>query len=429
MDDQKQTILYSEPVREIMGNPPGRMTRWGTTILAAVFLLFIFLSLIIRYPDNIPAPVEITTTNPPVPIVSKITGHIRILFIGDRAEVKPGQLLAVMETAASINEIEQLKKTIDTLGKPELLLPENIPLLSELGEIQNYWASFRKSVSDYNIYIGNDLYGNKIEALNDEIKALADYIVNVRVKEKLFYNNSQLEEKKYRRDSVLYAGGVLSESDLERSQQSLLRINIELQQARLDRSAKMMEMAEKKQLLQDYTIRRTEEREKLTSVMNESLLNLRASLRIWENTYLLVSPVTGTVTFTRFWSENQAVIRDEAVMSVVPAEAGDFVGRINLKMQRSGKVEPGQTVNIKLSGYPYLEYGMVRGRVKSKSLVPSGDAYVIEIELPDGLVTLYGIPLDFTQNMQGTAEIITSSMSLFQKIVNPFRYMITRNRI
>lgn len=429
MDDRKQTILYSEPVREIMGNPPGRMTRWGTTILAAVFLLFIFLSLIIRYPDNVPAPVEITTANPPVPIVSKITGHIRILYIGDRAEVNPGQLLAVMETAASINEIEQLKKIIDTLEKPEWLFPENMPLLSELGEIQNYWASFQKSLSEFNIYIDNDLYGNKIEALNEEIKALADYIANVRVKEKLFFSNSQLEEKKYRRDSVLYAEGVLSESDLERSQQSLLRINIELQQARLDRSAKLIEMAEKKQLLQDYTIRRTEEREKLRSVMNESLLNLRAGLRIWENTYLLVSPVAGTVTFTRFWSENQSVVRDEVVMSVVPAEAGDFVGRINLKMQRSGKVEPGQTVNIKLSGYPYLEYGVVRGRVRSKSLVPSGDAYVIEIELPDGLVTLYGITLDFTQNMQGTAEIITSSMSLFQKIVNPFRYMITRNRI
>ena len=33
----------------------------------------------------------------------------------------------------------------------------------------------------------------------------------------------------------------------------------------------------------------------------------------------------------------------------------------------------------------------VRGIVKSKSLVPSGDAYVIEIDLPDGLTTLYGI--------------------------------------
>jgi HlyD family secretion protein len=71
---------------------------------------------------------------------------------------------------------------------------------------------------------------------------------------------------------------------------------------------------------------------------------------------------------------------------------------------------------------------MVRGLVKSKSLVPSGDAYVIDIELPQGLVTLYGTPLDFTQNMQGTAEIITENIRLLQKIVNPFRYMISKNR-
>ena len=60
--------------------------------------------------------------------------------------------------------------------------------------------------------------------------------------------------------------------------------------------------------------------------------------------------------------------------------------------------------------------------IKSKSLVPSGDAYIIEIDLPDGLTTLYGIKLDFTQNMQGTAEIITEDIRLLQKIINPFRH-------
>ena len=77
-------------------------------------------------------------------------------------------------------------------------------------------------------------------------------------------------------------------------------------------------------------------------------------------------------------------------------------------------------VNIKLSGYPYLEYGMVRGIVKSKSLVPSGDSYVIEIELPDGLSTLYGKKLDFTQNMQGTAEIITENIRSTSKDCKSF---------
>jgi hypothetical protein len=30
--------------------------------------------------------------------------------------------------------------------------------------------------------------------------------------------------------------------------------------------------------------------------------------------------------------------------------------------------------------------------------------------------------------MQGTAEIITEDLRLLQKIINPFRYMISRNK-
>ena len=97
-------------------------------------------------------------------------------------------------------------------------------------------------------------------------------------------------------------------------------------------------------------------------------------------------------------------------------------------MQRSGKVKQGQLVNIKLSGYPYLDYGMVRGVVKSISMVPSGDTYIVEIALPNGLETLYGKKLEFTQNMQGTAEIITDDLRLIQKIINPFRYLISKNK-
>jgi HlyD family secretion protein len=162
--------------------------------------------------------------------------------------------------------------------------------------------------------------------------------------------------------------------------------------------------------------------------LNESFLNLKAQIRIWENIYLLISPVSGIVSFTKFWSENQAVNKDEPVLSIVPFDTGDYIGRINLKMHRSGKVKVGQAVNIKLSGYPYLEYGMVKGIVNSISLVPSGDSYVIELNLPSGLTTLYGNPLNFTQNMQGTAEIITDDLGLLQKIINPFRYLISRNK-
>ena len=428
MKNKRPEILYSDPVREIMGKPPRRILRWGTTIMFLVFVLFIFFAWLIRYPDTIPAPVEITTTNPPVTLVTKITGHINSLFVKEREKVNVGQLVALMETTASMKEIELLKQTIDTIKTPETLSSRLLPAFSELGELQGFYGTFLKNLSDLNNYMINDFYGSKIASLTDEINGIQEFISRLSIKEKLYSENQRLEAKKYSRDSSLYASKVIAESGLENSHQSLLRVSMELQQARLDHSSKTIELSEKRQQLQDYRITRIDEKEKLVSVLRESFLNLKAQINLWENTYLLISPIEGIVSFTKFWSANQSVVKDEPVVSIVPIDAGKFLGRINLKMERSGKVKTGMVVNIKLSGYPYMEYGMVRGIVKSKSLVPAEDAYVIEIELPNGLTTLYGKTLDFTQNMQGTAEIITENIRLIQKIVNPFRYMVSRNR-
>lgn len=428
MKNQKPEILYSDPVKEIMGKPPGKILRWGTTIMLLAFIMFLLFAWLIRYPDTIPAPVEITTTNPPVTLVTKITGRIKTFIVKERDKISAGQLVAVMETTASLSDIELLKKSIDTIKRPELLSYKLLPLFSQLGELQGYYGSFLKNLSDLNNYVNNDLYGGKIAALSDEINSIQEFINRLTVKEKLYTQNKQIEAKKYRRDSSLFISNVIPESELEKSNQSLLRVKIELQQVRLDHSAKLIELAEKRQILQDYRITRTADKEKLVSVLRESFLNLKAQVDLWDNTYLLISPIEGIVSFTKFWSANQSVTKDEPVVSIVPLETGSFLGRINLKMQRSGKVKVNQSVNIKLSGYPYMEYGVVRGIVKSKSLVPSGDAYVIEIELPHGLVTLYGRPLEFTQNMQGTAEIITEDVRLLQKIINPFRYMVSKNK-
>jgi len=411
-----------------MGKPPSGILRLGTIIIFLIFILFILFSWFIKYPDTIPAPVEITTTNPPVTLVTKITGHIKSFFVKEREQVLTGQIIALMETTASLDEISLLKSTIDTIKSPELLTYQLLPQFYNLGELQGYYGTFLKNLSDFNNYVKNDYYGNKIISLSDEITGIQEYIGRLGVKERLYAENQRLEAKKYNRDSSLFAGKVIPESELEQSHQALLRVNIELQQARLDHSAKSIDLAEKRQLLQDWRITRQEEREKFVTALRESFLNLKAQLNLWENNYLLISPIDGIVSFTKFWSANQSVVKDEPVVTIVPMVPGNYLGRIDLKMQRSGKVKTGLQVNIKLSGYPYLEYGIVRGIVKSNSMVPSGDAYVIDIELPDGLTTLYGYKLDFTQNMQGTAEIITENIRLLQKIINPFRYMISKNK-
>lgn len=428
MKNQRPEILYSEPVREIMGRPPRMILRWGATIMILVFILFVIFAWLIKYPDTIPAQVVITTENPPVTLVTKITGHINSLYVKEKELVKAGQLVALMETTASLGDIQLLRELIDTIKRPELLSYTALPLFSSLGELQVSYGTFLKNLSGLNSYITNDFYGNKIISLNEEIKSIQEYMKRLEIKERLYSENQRIETKKFNRDSLLFAQSVLTQSDIERSGQALLRVTMELVQVRLDHSSKAIELAEKRQLLQDSRINKVDGKDNLVFSLRESFLNLKAHLNTWENTYMLISPVEGIVSFTKFWSANQSVVKDEPVVSIVPAETGNFLGRINLKMQRSGKVKTGQSVNIKLSGYPYLEYGMVRGKVKSISLVPAGDSYVIEIELPDGLSTLYGKNLEFTQSMQGTAEIITENIRLLQKLINPFRHLITKNR-
>ena len=393
-----------------------------------IFILFLFFAWIIKYSDIVQAPVEITTTNPPVTLVTKITGRIKSLDVIDRDTVSARQLIAMMETTTSFKDVKLLKRTIDSIQKPEELSYLSLPMFSGLGELQSPYGAFLKNLSDLNNYVKNDPMGSKISSLTHEIEGIREFISRLNVKEKFYSENRRLELKKYKRDSSLYEGNVIAESEYEKSHQALIMVNIELQTARLEHSAKTIELAEKLQTLEDYRISRTEDKERMITGLRESFLNLKAQVDLWENTYLLISPIDGIVSFTKYWSPNQSVVKDEPVVSIIPLKPGNFLGRINLKMLRSGKVKEGMQVNIKLSGYPYLEYGVVRGIIKSKSQVPAGDSYIIDIELPEGLKTLYGKTLDFTQNMQGTAEIITDKTRLLQKIVNPFRYLISRNK-
>jgi len=426
--NEKPKILYSDPINEIISVPPRKLIRRGTTVIFIIFLLLLLLAWLIKYPDLVPAPIEITTVNPPVTLVTKVTGRINNIYVRDGEKVTSGKLLAVMETTASINEVMTLRSVIDYVRRPSDINYLTLPLLSDLGDLQSFYASFLKALSDYTTYVRNDFYGNKIKSVTDEISVLEEYISRMKVKERLISDNLRLEGRKYSRDSILFIGKVYSESDLEKSKQSHNSSKLDLQEVRLNQSETSITQEEKKQLLQDYIIKRVEEKQNLSSILDEAFLNLQAQVKLWENKFLLITPVAGTVTFTKYWSVNQSVTIGEQVLNVVPDSTGDYIGRMTLSMQRSGKVKPSMAVNVKLSGFPYLEYGMVRGYVKSKSLVASGDAYIIEVALPQGLTTLYNRKLDFTQNMQGRAEIITDNVRLLQRIINPFRYIISRNK-
>jgi hypothetical protein len=110
-------------------------------------------------------------------------------------------------------------------------------------------------------------------------------------------------------------------------------------------------------------------------------------------------------------------------MTVLPENENKITGRMEIPISGSGKVKVGQDIMLKLSNYPYMEYGVIYGKIKSISLVPYKENYIAEIEIPS-LTTNYHYTIPFNQQMEGIVGIIVKDVSLFERFLQPVKYSI-----
>jgi len=104
------------------------------------------------------------------------------------------------------------------------------------------------------------------------------------------------------------------------------------------------------------------------------------------------------------------------VFWIEPDTSSKILGRVNLPLRKSGKVKIGQEVHIKLDNYPYEEYGIVLAKVSKIGTLPNQNFYTIDVGFPQGLKTSYGTGIQFQQQMQGSAIIITEKLSLLDRV-------------
>ena len=110
------------------------------------------------------------------------------------------------------------------------------------------------------------------------------------------------------------------------------------------------------------------------------------------------------------------------MFSIVAKAPGSIIGKIKLPAGGSGKVMPGQRVNISVTGYPYMEFGFLTGKVMSVSLLADDEsAYTVTISLPQDLCTSYGKQLEFKGELTGMAEVMTDERSVTERLLSPLR--------
>lgn len=425
----KKIELRSDEVQEILSRPPKWIVRWGITIIFIVILVIVIGSWFFQYPDIVSAPIVLTTENPPAPVLAKTTGKIQNLFVSDNEVVAKYQDLGVIENAASYESMSNLMKSLAHF-KSNFKSGDVVNLESPsyvLGQIQSYYANFYKNVDEYNKSLKLNYHQRKIELYKKELKRYDAHLKNIKIQNAILLEELNLTQKQFNRDSVLFSQELMSVADLEKSKSTLLSKSYNYEQNNASISSVKIQMESLNQSIFELELQQEKQISDQTLLIWESYENLLSAIESWKNQYVLIAATDGIVTFNQFWNENQSVIAGETVLTIIPGDEGALIGKVQLTFQGAGKVKAGQKVNIQFSNYPYMEFGMVQGVVKSISLAPDNNYYAAEIELPNGLKTFYGINLDFKQEMQGTAEIITDDIRLLERIVRPLRYILHKN--
>jgi hypothetical protein len=112
--------------------------------------------------------------------------------------------------------------------------------------------------------------------------------------------------------------------------------------------------------------------------------------------------------------ENQTLKTGEELFYVLP-DGVDFGGEMQLGQYNFGKVKAGQEVIVKLNGYPFEQFGTIKGRLSSISAIPRDSTYWVQIAFPKGLKTSTHQDIPFRNGLTATAEIITEERSLFEQ--------------
>lgn len=435
MEEIKPHIEIRSPeVQEILGRTPHWMLRSGITAIFLFIVLVLTASWFIKYPDVIVAPVEITSNNPPIQLQARYSGKLDLISCFNQQLVDSGQVLAVIKNPALSTEMYQLirfLKWTDSLAKINDSLFNSLdsikcslPKFSQLGETQNYFEAFLKALDEFITFENLHALERKIESLEKQKNKQSEYIANLQKQNSITLKQGKLSQKQFYRDSMLFKGGALSESEYEKSKVSFLESGYRAETGKMAIINAEIQFRQIEQQIIDLQTEIYKTQNALELQFSSAIANLRNSLETWEHQYVFVSTKKGRVVFNKLWSANQNIRSGETLLTLVPLEESEIIAKARISISGSGKIKPNQQVNIKLFNYPFQEFGIIEGRLLNLSEAPTDSLFMADINLPNGLRTNYGKEIVYSQGLNGKAEIITDDLSLFIRFFNPIRSLL-----
>lgn len=433
MAEEREIEIKTEDVNELLTSVPKWIIRWGVTMIFIIMVLALTLSFFIKYPDTLTAKASITTRNPPVTLVSKTNGKIIELKIKNNQSVKKDEILLVIESSTNYKSILTIDSILKKFNKDDSLSYNKLNYFSfldndgeGLGDITPTFIAFLKGHNDYKLQKELNPQIREVEIIEKELDEYQTLQVKYQNQENIYKEEFSLIEKDFNRFITLFSSQSISAKEFEDKKREFLSAKRNYESIKITNinnklAINNLEKNKLQLLMQAY-----KEIEKFEQALNQSVQNLKSQIEIWEQTFLLKAPIDGKISLFNYWAINQNIKQGDEVLSIVPSIKQEIIAKLFLPVQNSSKLKAGQAVNIKLNNYQFQEFGMLKGQVKSVSLMPQKDTYSVEVSLPNNLITSYNKQLAYKEEMQGIADIITEELSVFDRVFQQFRKIIKK---
>ena len=415
--------LRAEEVQELLARPPRWLLRWGITVVFLILLSVFAGAWVIHYPDLVRASFKLTTSNTPKAVLARTDGKIVRLFVREGQLVPTGATLAYLESTARHEEVLQLARelkaawTVSERGNLEGLRQVNLSAYHQLGELQSAYQTFEQQHIQLRAYLAGGFYSKKRKLLQQELVDLQTLALQQRQQRVLQARDATLAQEDYDTQRQLAEQKVIASLEFKREESKNIARQLAYQQtaSALVNNATAQRAKQKEILELDKQV--AEERDQFLQALN----TLQSATNSWQARYVLSAPVSGRVFFPGIVQENQAVATSQELFYVAPPSA-DYIGELRVPQQNAGKVQVGQNVLVKFAGFPYQEYGAVRGQITAIANISLKDSvFLARVALPTGLKTTYGKSLAYKTGMTASADIITADNRLLEKLFYQLR--------
>ena len=156
-------------------------------------------------------------------------------------------------------------------------------------------------------------------------------------------------------------------------------------------------------------------------MLREADAHLKIAGRDYDATKI-ESPVSGTVTGIKLRGKGHVVKRGDRLMTVIP-EGAPLSFEAAVANKDAGFVEPGQDVKIKLSAYPFEDFGVLNGtvsHVEATAESSNNPVFVAKIEPANQYISVRGTKRPLVSGMTASCEIVTRKRPVLNILFEPF---------